>query len=90
MPPLPDRPLQFFIIAPICARVLDQPVVFVDLDRRERRGARQRMAVVGQPAVEHLVLELCGDRTAHADAPQLHVARVSPLAIVIMSGTTFQ
>ena len=60
-------------------RVVDQPVVLVDLNRRERRRARQRMAVVGEAAVEHLVPKMIRDRPAHADGAERHVRARQPL-----------
>ena len=54
-------------------RPLDQAVLFVDRQRGERGGAGERMAVVGEPAVEHVVLEVIGNRAAHADGAELHV-----------------
>ena len=59
--------------------VVDQPIVLVHLNRRQRRGARQRMAVVGQAAVEDPVLELVGDSAPHADRAELHVGAGQPL-----------
>ena len=49
-------------------RALDEAVLLVDLDRRQRRGAGQRVRVVGQAAVEDVVLEVLGDLAAHARA----------------------
>ena len=48
-------------------RVLDEPVLLVDADRRQRGGQRDRMRRVGQPAVEHLLVERLGDVVAHRD-----------------------
>ncbi len=45
-------------------RLRDQVVVFIDLQRGERRGARERVAVVGEPAVENLLVEMIGDARA--------------------------
>ena len=54
---LPGRPAAPSSRRP-CARAFSMQVVFfVDLNGRERGRARERMAVVGQPAVEHLVLK---------------------------------
>ena len=46
------------------AGVPDQIVVFVDLQRRESGRAAERMAVVGQAALEHLLAEVIGNRLA--------------------------
>ena len=54
-------------------RVLDEPVLLVDRDRRERRGQADRVAAVGQAAVEHLRLEVLGDGGAHRDGAQRQV-----------------
>ncbi len=54
---------------------LDEPVLLVDLDGGQRGGAAHGMAVVGQAAVEHLVLERVGDPAAHANGAERQVAR---------------
>ena len=51
----------------------DQIVLFVDLDRGEGGRTGERMAVVGQPATEHLLGEVIGDRSSHAESAELHV-----------------
>ena len=72
-------------------RAADQAVFFVHRDRRQRRGAGQRVAVVGQPAVE----DACRRKWSAIcrrmpTAPSGTYALVSPLAIVMRSGTTPQ
>ena len=51
----------------------DQPVFLIDIQGRERRGARERMAVVGQAGRKDAVLEPVGDLAAHADGAHRHV-----------------
>ena len=51
----------------------DEAVLLVDRDRRERGGQADRVAAVGQPAVEHLGLELLGDLVAHRDRAERQV-----------------
>ena len=51
----------------------DQVVLLVDLDRGEGGRTGERMAVVGQPATEHLLGEVIGDRSSHAESAELHV-----------------
>ena len=54
-------------------RVLDEAVLLVHADRRDRRGAADGVAAVGQAAVEHLRLELLGDLAAHRHRAQRQV-----------------
>ena len=70
--------------------VVDEAVLLVDPDRRERRGERHRVRRVRQAAVEHLLLERLRDVGRIATAPSGRYDEVSPLAIVIRSGTTPQ
>src|SRR5205814_1415766 len=56
-------------------RVADHIVLFVRLERAERRGAAEGMAVVGQPAVEGVVVEVRRDRGSHPHRAEWHVAR---------------
>ena len=52
----------------------DQVVLLVDLDRGEGGRTRERMAVVGQPTTEHLLGEVIGDRSSHAEGTKLHIS----------------
>ncbi len=54
-------------------RVVDQAVLLVDTDRGQRRREADRVAAVGQPAVEHLGLELLGQAVAHGDRAERQV-----------------
>ena len=47
--------------------VLEDPVLFISFDGCQRRGACQRMTVLGQPGEEHLVVEELGDLFTHDD-----------------------
>src|ERR1700754_410916 len=56
------------------ARVFEQLVFLVNAYGRETRGARERMAVVSQTAVEEVLLEVLGNLPSHSDRTQLHVS----------------
>src|ERR1700687_674455 len=49
------------------AGVADHVVLFVRLDRPQRRRAGERVTVVGQAAIEDVLLEVVGDFRAHPD-----------------------
>ena len=53
--------------------VLDESLVLVDLDGRQRGRAAERMAVVGETAVERLVPEVVGDAPTHAHRAERYV-----------------
>ena len=55
---------------PEAGGVLDEAVLLVHGDRRERGGQADRVAAVRQAAVEHLRLEVLGDRGPHRDGTQ--------------------
>ena len=52
---------------------LDEVILLVDVQRRQRRGERHRVARVGEAAVEHHRIELLGDVPAHGDGAQRQV-----------------
>ena len=54
-------------------RARNQLIFFVHRDGRERGGARERMAVIGQTSREHFVLETVGDPSPHANRAERHV-----------------
>src|SRR5215210_7299338 len=64
---------------PELGRVLDDAFLLEGLDRRHRRGARQRVAAVGEPAREVLVLHPVGDRLPDDHGAEGHIARVDAL-----------
>ena len=53
-------------------------VFLVGADGAERRGAGQRVAVVGEPAIEHVLLEVRGDLRPHPDGAERNVAAGQP------------
>src|SRR6266511_204856 len=61
------------------ASVLDQAVLLVDADRRQRRRQRERVGAVGEPSEVHVLLEVLRDGRAHRDRPERDVARGEPL-----------
>ena len=71
--------------------VPDQVVVLEHVDRGDRGGDAEGMRVVGEPAPEHVARRStprsCG---ASPTAPSGAYDDVSPLAVVMRSGTTFQ
>src|SRR5262245_2715333 len=56
-------------------RVLDQAVLLIHADRRDRRGQRQRVRVVGQAAVEHVLVEVLIHLRRQSDRPKRDVRR---------------
>src|SRR6266852_2364451 len=56
------------------AGVADHVVLFVSLDRAQRRRAGERVTVVGQAAIEDVLLEVASDFRAHADGAKWDVA----------------
>ena len=59
-------------------RVAHQVVVLHHLDRGERGGARQRVRVVGEASVEHVVLEVPGDRGRDRERAERQVGGGQP------------
>ena len=55
--------------------MLDQAVLLVDPDGRERRGARDRVARVGQAAVVERRVEVLRDLVVHRDGPERQIRR---------------
>src|SRR5260370_1929297 len=56
------------------AGVADHVVLFVSLDRAQRRRAGERVTVVGQAAIEDVLLEVATDFRTHPDAAKWDVA----------------
>src|SRR5689334_25235598 len=55
-------------------RILDQIVLFIHRYIRERRSARERVAVVSQTTIENILLKMIRDLTSHPDCTELHVS----------------
>ena len=71
-------------------RVVDQAIFFIHTNGRQRRRAGIGMAVVGEPAVENLILKVLGDGGPHPDRAQGQVARGQALGHANEVGTTPQ
>ena len=54
-------------------RARDQIVLFVHVERGEGRRAGEGVAVVGETAEEHALVEVVGNRPPHPDGAELHV-----------------
>ena len=61
------------ISVPVRAARVDEVVLLVHRERRQRRRAGEGMAAIGEPARKWLVLERVGDRLADADRAELYV-----------------
>src|SRR5438132_6111655 len=61
------------------ARIAYHVVLFVRLDRTQGRRAGERVTVVGQPAIEDVLLEVIRDLRAHPDRAERDVAARQPL-----------
>src|SRR5215207_8128454 len=56
------------------ARVLDKIVLFIDSYVCQCSSARERMTVVCQPTVKHVLLKMIRNLASHTDCAELHVS----------------
>jgi hypothetical protein len=60
-------------------RAVNQVVLFIDSNGRERRGAGERVAAVGETARKHLVLKEISDLPPHPDRAEWDIRARDPL-----------
>lgn len=58
---------------PALRRLLNEAILFIHVNRRQRCGAGERMAVVGESGTKHLLGEVIRNVTSHAKSSEWHI-----------------